>query len=119
MARKKRSSRILERAQRRLDGIQSIDAKLDAGGGFTAPGYLKVIAQLRSEISAYNTALSNVDALTNKVAETEKLLADYSERMLLGVASHYGKNSHEYEMAGGVKKSDRKRPTRKVAVAVS
>lgn len=119
MARKKRSSRILERAQRRLDGIQSIDAKLDTGGGFTAPGYLKVIGQLRAEISAYNTALSNVDALTNKVIETEKLLAEYSERMLLGVASHYGKDSHEYEMAGGVKKSDRKRPTRKIATAVS
>ncbi|MGB3298190.1 MAG: hypothetical protein WBA76_07960 [Phormidesmis sp.] len=119
MARKKRSSRILERAQRRLDGIQSIDAKLDAGGGFNASGYVKIIGQLRAEISAYNTALSNVDALTNKVAETEKVLAAYSERMLLGVAARYGKNSHEYEMAGGVKKSERKRPARKVATAVS
>ena len=119
MARKKRSSRVLERAQRRLDGIQSVDYKLDAGGGFTAPGYLRMISQLRSEISEYNTALSNVDSLTNRVIETEKALAEYSERMLLGVASTYGKNSHEYEMAGGVKKSDRKRPTRKAAVATT
>ncbi|PZO09939.1 MAG: hypothetical protein DCF25_21225 [Leptolyngbya foveolarum] len=119
MARRKRSSRVLERAQRRLDGVQSIDQKLDAGGGFTALGYQKMIAQLRADISAYNTALSTVDALTNKVAETELQLAEYSERMLLGVAAKYGKDSHEYEMAGGVKKSDRKRPARKVAAAVS
>lgn len=102
-----------------MDGVQSIDQKLDAGGGFTAPGYQKMIAQLRTDISAYNTALSTVDALTNKVAETELQLAEYSERMLLGVAAKYGKDSHEYEMAGGVKKSDRKRPARKVAAAVS
>ncbi|MEL6489464.1 MAG: hypothetical protein AAFQ95_05825 [Cyanobacteria bacterium J06621_3] len=119
MARKKRGSRTLERAQIRLDGIQSIDQKLDAGGGYTAPGYLKLISQLRSEISAYNTALSNVDALTNKVAETERQLAEYSERMLLGVASTYGKDSREYEMAGGTRKSERKRSSRRTAVAAS
>ncbi len=119
MARAKRGSRVLERAQRRLDGIQSIDYNLDAGGGFTAPGYLDIINELRSEVSAYNMALSNVDALNNQLAETERLLAEYSERMLLGVAAKYGKDSHEYEMAGGVKKSDRKRSVRRVAAAVS
>ena len=117
MARKKRSSRVLERAQRRLDGVQSINYKLDAGGGFTAVGYQKTITELRADLSAYNQALSNVDALHNKVAEAEQRLAEYSERMLLGVAAKYGKNSHEYEMAGGVKKSDRKRPTRKAVAA--
>ncbi len=114
MARRKRGSRVLERAQRRLDGIQSIDAKLDVGAGFTTQGYLGTIDTLRSKISAYNTALSTVDALHNQVTETEQLLAEYSERMLLGVAARYGKDSHEYEMAGGVRKSERKRPTAKL-----
>jgi hypothetical protein len=117
MSRKKRSSRILEKAQLRSDGIQSIDYQLDAGGGFNAPGYLNTINELRSEMSAYNTALSNIDALNNQIAETERLLAEYSERMLLGVAAQYGKDSREYEMAGGVRKRDRKRPARRVALA--
>ncbi|MEL6454082.1 MAG: hypothetical protein AAFQ40_05100 [Cyanobacteria bacterium J06623_5] len=117
MARRKRSSRTLERAQLRLDGILAIDSKLNVGGGFTAPGYQKLIDQLRSEISAYNTALSNVDAMTDRVAELEKQLAEYSERMLLGVASNYGRDSQEYEKAGGVKKRDRKRAAKKTAVA--
>lgn len=119
MSRKKRSSRILERAQLRLDGIQSIDYNLDAGGGFSAPGYVNIISELRAEVSAYNTALSNIDALNNNVSELEQQLAEYSERMLLGVAAKYGKDSREYEMAGGVRKRDRKRPIRRVAVATS
>ena len=119
MARKKRSSRILEKAQQRLDGIQSVNPKLNAGAGFTAAGYLKLISELRSEISAYNVALSNVDGLTNSVADKEKLVSEYSERMLLAVAAQYGKDSSEYEKAGGVRKSDKKRPTRKLAVAAS
>ncbi len=118
MARQKRSSRTLEKAQQRLDGIQSVDPKLDAGAGFTAVGYQKMIGELRAEISIYNTALSNVDELTNRVAEKESAVAEYSERMLLGVAAQYGKDSHEYEKAGGVRKRDRKKPARKVAVVV-
>ena len=119
MARQKRGSRTLEKAQKRLDGIQSVNPKFNAGAGFTAAGYLKLINELRAEISTYNIALSNLDEITNQVAEKEKLVAQYSERMLLGVAAQYGKDSHEYEKAGGVCKSDRKRPTRKVAVAAS
>ncbi len=36
-----------------------------------------------------------------------------SERMLIAVAAKYGKDSYEHEMAGGIRKSERKRPTRK------
>jgi hypothetical protein len=33
--------------------------------------------------------------------------------MLAGVSSKFGKNSDEYEKAGGTKKSERKKPVRK------
>ena len=117
MARQKRSSRTLDKAQRRLAGIQSIDEKVDLGSGLTAQNYVKTIDALRKKIDAYNKALSNVDALQNDVNEAERLLAEQSEKMLLGVAVKFGKNSSEYEMAGGVKKSDRKRPARRLATA--
>ncbi len=119
MPRLKRGSRILEKAQLRSDGIQSIDHQLDAGGGFTALGYIQAINELRSELSTYNTALSNIDSLHNKVSEVERQLAEYSERILLGVAAKYGRDSREYEMAGGVRRSDRKLSPRRVAVATS
>ena len=118
MARPKRSSRTLDKAQRRLAGIQSINIKLELSAELSAQDYTKNINDLRQKLNAYNTALSNLDALYNQVIETERNLADYSEKMLLGVAVKFGKDSHEYEMAGGVRKSDRKRPNRRTAVAV-
>lgn len=115
MARQKRGSRSLDKAQRRLSSIRSINPKLTLDGGITAADYEKRIAELRNQLDAYNTTLSTVDDLYNKVKLTEKELSEYSERVLIGVAAKYGKNSSQYEMAGGVKKSDRKRPTRKKA----
>ncbi|WP_223279999.1 hypothetical protein [Nostoc sp. PA-18-2419] len=46
-----------------------------------------------------------MDKTHNAVEEAERVLNDYSEHMLLSVASRYGKNSDEYGMAGGTRKS--------------
>ncbi|MGD1899307.1 MAG: hypothetical protein ACFB16_20460 [Phormidesmis sp.] len=119
MSQKRRSSRSLEKASVRYDGIKSFDPKLDAGGGYTAQGYLKLINQLRTDISNHNATVSELDALKNRIDDREKELSEYSEKMLIGVAYHYGNDSNEYEMAGGVRKRDRKRPTRKVAVTAT
>ncbi len=113
MARQKRGSRTLDKAQRRLSSIRSIDAELALDGGITAADYENRIVILRTQLDAYNTTLSTVDELYNKIKLTEQELSDYSERVLIGVAAKYGKNSNQYEMAGGVKKSERKRSTRK------
>jgi len=39
--------------------------------------------------------------------------------MLAGVAAKDGRDSDQYEMAGGKRKSERKRPTRKVAIPIA
>ena len=44
-------------------------------------------------------------------------MADTSERMLAGVAAKYGRDSTEYEMAGGTKKSERRRGGARASVA--
>ena len=61
--------------------------------------------------------LSTVDRAIASVEAAEAEVKNLSELMLLGVATKYGKDSYEYEMAGGVRKSERKRPTRKVSAA--
>ncbi len=113
MAYKKKSSSHYEKAITRLAALRSIDANMDLGNGLTIVTYEKAVTTLRDSINSYNTQLSQVDELKNKAAEAELTLKDQSERMLNGVASKYGKNSNEYEKAGGVKKSERKRPVRK------
>ena len=91
MARPKRGSRVLDKAQRRLSSIRSINAKLALDGGITAAEYEKRIVALRNKIDTYNTTLSTVDELYNEIKVTEASLSDYSERVLIGVAAKYGK----------------------------
>ncbi len=49
--------------------------------------------------------------------ENEEDLADYSEKFLRGIAYKFGNNSYEYQIAGGTRKSDRKRIVRQSVVS--
>jgi hypothetical protein len=112
MAYKKRSTSHYELAITRLAALKSIDTKMDLGNGLSVALYENAITDLRTKIDDYNTYLSLVDEKKNLIAESESKLQDLSERMLAGVASKFGKNTDEYEKAGGVKKSDRKKAVR-------
>ncbi|HSM84407.1 MAG TPA: hypothetical protein VLS96_22155, partial [Nodosilinea sp.] len=67
------------------------------------------IDKLRDRQKKYNELLSTVDQLYNEMLAAEKALAEKSERMLNAVAVVYGRNSSEYEMAGGKRRSERRR----------
>ncbi|BBD68904.1 hypothetical protein NIES4072_37680 [Nostoc commune NIES-4072] len=109
MARRKRNSTVLERADRRIESLQSISAQLDFGQGLTIQAYTITINNLRSKLAAYNTALSTIDKLTDDVNNAEKAVIAMSEKMLLGVGSRYGKTSPEYAMAGGARRGNTKK----------
>ena len=113
MARRKKVFTHYDQANTRLSALKSIDPALDLGSSLTVPNYEAQILALRDKLNTYNTALSTVDLLYNEMNALEDALKDVSERMLAGVAVKFGKNSNEYEMAGGTKKSERKRPTKK------
>ncbi len=103
----------LDKGRTRLASIKSIDAALDLGNGITAVGYGSQIDLLSTKLNIYNTALSTIDDLYNECIAQIDVVKDWNERVLAGVASKYGKNSSQYEMAGGVKKNERKKPTKK------
>ena len=103
----------LEKGNKRLAGMKSIDAALDLGNDLTVSNYEAQIIKLNANLGDYNTALSTVDDLYNICIAQIDVLKDWNERILNGVASKYGKNSSQYEMAGGVKKSERKKPKKK------
>lgn len=113
MPKQKRSSPVLERAERRASALKSISRTLDLGNGLTLESYQLEIEALRSQLDTYNESLSFADRALSTVRDTEKQINILSERMLIAVAAKYGKDSYEYEMAGGTRKSERKRPTRK------
>lgn len=107
MPRRRRTSQILKKAELRVSGLKAIDPSLDFGDDRNLQNLIQMIEQLRGRISAYNTALAVIDSYKNEIKELEKTLGELTERMLIGVAFKYGKDSREYEMAGGVRKSDR------------
>jgi uncharacterized protein (DUF1501 family) len=117
--RKKTSSITLERSAARAAGLESIDPALDLGNGLSLATYRAAIADTSAKLSAYNTLLSQVDEAHNAFAAAESGLGETSDRMLAGVASKYGRNSDQYEMAGGTKRSERKRPGKAASAALT
>ncbi|MBW4688647.1 MAG: hypothetical protein KME40_27075 [Komarekiella atlantica HA4396-MV6] len=121
MSRPKRTSRVLEKAQLRCTGLKSIVPNIKFDEEYSLEKLIESIEQLRAKIDIYNTALSVVDSSKAEIEEMEKNLSSLAEKMLMVVAIKYGKNSREYEMAGGVRTSERIRKIRssrlKTAVA--
>ena len=112
MSRPKRGSKVLDRAQRRIAALKSISPTLDLGNGVTIDSFAAVIKTTQDKLETYNSSLSTVDLTQGALEVAEKSLMQLTEHMLLSVAAKYGKNSDEYKMAGGVRRSDRKRPAR-------
>jgi hypothetical protein len=109
MPRPKKTSRVLEKAELRAAGMKGIDPELSFGDTYKLSDLTTIIEELRAKIESYNTALAVIDSSQTEIASLEKELGDVAEKMLIGVAFRYGKDSREYEMAGGVRKSDRVR----------
>lgn len=101
MSRLKRSSPTLEKALRRMAGIRSISPTLEFGNGLSVIEYDSRIQNLQTQLSTYNTLLSTLDEMAGRISLTEAELRSYSEKMLMSVATHYGKDSLQYVQAGG------------------
>jgi hypothetical protein len=113
MSYKKKSSLGMAQAVQRISGVKSIATDLDLGNGLTVADYQTAIDEVKTVLDTYNTHLSLADELKNNLAEKEKRLNEFSVRILAGVASKYGKDSNEYQMAGGTKKSHIRRTVKK------
>jgi hypothetical protein len=112
MALKTRGSATVDKAQRRLANLKSIDEQLDLGYGLTIAAYRQMIETTRAALDAHNILISNFEESRKTVTELEKDLAALSERMLTGVSTKYGRNSVQYSKAGG---SNRKGGSRSTA----
>ena len=117
MARLKTSSKTFEKAFRRIASVKSIDPDFDLGNGLIAKDYQQAITDVKTSMDDYNTTLSTVDDKLNILKEKEKSLDNWNERILVGVAAKFGKDSSQYEQAGGVRKSERKKRRVKAPVA--
>jgi uncharacterized protein YukE len=106
MARPKRTSRALNKAELRAAGMHSIAPTLDLGHGLTVEGFKEAMDSLRQDLRVYNTLLAQLDQVTALIQAKERDLNRLSERMLAAVAARYGRDSLEYQAAGGTKRGD-------------
>lgn len=96
-----------------MNGSRSIDPALDLGGDLKMATFESAISANRTAIDDYNTTLSSLDQKLNLITSTDKAVREFSQRWLNAVGAKYGFDSDEYEMAGGTRKSERKKPVKK------
>lgn len=113
MAIRKRTSKILDGAELRANSLEALDPNLDLGSNLTLAKYKQAIADGRAKLNTYNQTLTLADQQGNDVTAAEKVVRDLSSRMLAGIGATRGTDSNEYEMAGGTRRSDRKRTSSK------
>ena len=109
MVRLKRSSTVLDKATLRISGMRSISETLEFDDSLNLAEYQKRIQTLQTKLSSYNTMLSTVDEAVGQIELLEQDLRSYSEKMLMSVATRYGKNSLQYMQAGGKPRKSSKR----------
>lgn len=114
MARRKvTANREVLKAEGRLDGSKAINPMLDLGNGLTITAFETVVGEHHDTINMQNTKSSELDELGNKNKRTAQAVKVFSERWLKAVGIKFGFDSDEYEMAGGTRKSERKKPQTK------
>ena len=108
--RRKKDSKIIETAKARLAGLIAIDPALDLGSGKNIPTYETKITETESSLAIYNQKLAELDELYNDFLAKEKDLGTFNAEILAAVKGLYGRDSDEYEQAGGTRYSERKKP---------
>jgi hypothetical protein len=113
MARKRRTSAVLETTRQRLAGLKQINPAPDFGGNLNAAGGQAVITDFTGELDSYNQNVAALDEQQNRVDTKEDSASDWNKRVLAAVGAKYGTDSSEYEMVGGTRLSERKKPKAK------
>jgi hypothetical protein len=116
MARKAKTDRELQSGKIRLAKVKSVDATLKMNDEVSVANLEATINQGQAALEDYNQTWASLDGKDNLYKSFVKKANDISERLLESVGVKYGKDSNEYEMAGGTRKSERKKPVRKTAL---
>jgi hypothetical protein len=114
MPRKKNQSAAIRRAEVRAASLAAIDKQLDLGSGLTLLAYQDTITTTRTLQEYYNSLLTDADKVRERLLKQERVLDEFSTRMLAGVGAHFGRESDQYEKAGGKRPSARKSSRRSV-----
>jgi len=106
MYKKRSRSRALDVGLTRTTGFQEIDGNIEFSEGFTKDSYNELVFETLQTLQKYNAALMRADKAKRLFEKKERELADANERVKAGIVSIYGRDSYEYTLLGGVRKSE-------------
>jgi hypothetical protein len=112
MPRIRRTSSVIAKAVVRSNNLKTIAPSLDLGGGLTVEAFDHLISQAQAAEGDYNQTVAMLDEKANRLDALLKQTGELSARLLAGVGARFGKNSDEYEKAGGVRTEEIKRTPR-------
>ena len=110
MARKRRTSSVLDTSQERLAGLKSIDPEPSFGGDMTVAAFTGKVNGFTGNLGTYNQHMAALDDEQNAIDAEEEELRDWNSRWLSAIEAKHGRDSSEYEAVGGTRTSDRKKP---------
>jgi hypothetical protein len=113
MARKRRISAASAVARQRLAGLNKITPAPNLGPNISVAAYQGVFNDTAALEESHNQLAAQMDDSSNRFDAQENLMADWNRRVLSAVEAQFGPDSSEYEMVGGTRRSERKRPSRK------
>ncbi len=110
--RPRRKSAVLELARQRLAGLKQISPAPNFGPTLTPAAYETEINGFSTEQDNYNGDVAALDDKQNRLNTHEQALSDWNQRILAAVKAQYGPDSSEFELVGGIRRSERKKPHR-------
>ena len=111
MARQRRSSTTLDAFKARLQGIKQISPAPNLPPNLSLTKLDTAASDTQKALNDHNDIIISLDDSGNQLASKEKALDKLYTQALAAVAAQYGKDSSEYEMAGGTRTSERKKST--------
>jgi len=103
--------KLLQEAGKVKEALEQISTPLP--GGISAQAAADAIAKLNDAVAKLDALNAEQKKLVNEKGATARALTDFITRARLAIKVACGDDSSEYEMAGGTRKSERKKPVRK------
>ena len=109
MAYRRRSSTVVDQAHQRIIGIKQITPVPTLPAGLSVAATEQKKQAVEALLTQYNGLLAQADQVLDQIVDGEKELRTLNTKLLTAIGLLYGKDSPEYEAAGGTRTSEAKK----------